>query len=245
MKNNTNLMVLGVLILAVSVSGCYTTGLSAQERGLYNYSNLVYGLYSDKSQTRQSAARIFNPQEPIKLGVAQVGENVPSPAMMESLKKQTQMFTQVTGLPLGGIQSEGTSYYQQNDSEKDVSDRVMTLCAIAEDMGLDYVFLYGGSAEVASQATAWSLLDLTIVGAYVVPSRKVQLDINSVGVLIDVKDRRPIVLVSANHQARSRVAAIYSPDYYGTGQEVSFVEQRNIAVAQLADEFVEKMKIYF
>ncbi len=243
MEKKTSLKLILVLILAVSVSGCYTTGLSSQERGIYNYSNLVYGLYENKQQ-QQPAARIFDPQGPIKLGVAQVGEHVPSPVMMESLKKETQMFAQVTGLPLGGIQGQ-ENYYQQNDKESDVSGRVQKLCSMAEDMGLDYVFLYGGSAEVATQATAWSLLDLTIVGAYVVPSRKVQLEINSVGVLIDVKDRRPIVLANTNHQARSRVAAIQSPEYYGGGQEISFVQQKNIAVSQLATEFVEKMKMYF
>lgn len=106
---------------------------------------------------------------------------------------------------------------------------------MAEDAGLDCVFLSSGSAEIATQATAWSLLDFTILGAYAVPSRKVQVvDINSAGVWINVKDRRPIVLVNRNHHVLSRVAAIQSPEYYGTGQEIFFSKQKNIAETHLA-----------
>ncbi|HSA30263.1 MAG TPA: hypothetical protein P5160_00515 [Candidatus Omnitrophota bacterium] len=245
MKKTTGLKFMMIFMLVFSVSGCYTTGLSSKELGIYNYSNIVYGLYSEKEKIEKPAARVFDPQEPMKLGVAQVGEDVPHLAMLEALKKETGMFSQVLGLPLGGLQGNGNVYYAQNQNEIDVSGRIIQLCNMAEDMGLDYVLLYGGTAELASQPTAWSILDITIVGAYLVPSRKIQLDISSVGVLVDVKDRRPIILVNANQQARSRVAAIQSPEYYGSGQDVFLLDQKRIAVEKLAAQFVEKMKIYF
>ncbi len=235
-------MLAGMMAMVMACSGCYTTGLSMHETGKYNYSNFVYSLYEGR-QTSSRKQVTFN--APIKLGVAQVGESSVHTAMMDALEKEKGMFIKVVSLPLGGIQG---NRYGSDDQDINVSDRVRKLCLLAEDMGLDYVFLFGGSAESGSQTTLPAILDITIIGAFVVPSQKVVLESKASGALIDVKDRSIVFMVSADHKVQKMYPSALSPSSYsGYGNDGSafYSTQREILIGKLAGEFTEKIKIYF
>ena len=101
MKKNAYLT---ALLFAVFVmTGCTGTGLSLRERGSFNYSNFVYGLY-DKEGAPKSEKRNVN--RPIKLAVAQVGENAPPQSLIDKLRGEHNLFSQVIPLPAGGTEPQ-------------------------------------------------------------------------------------------------------------------------------------------
>ncbi|HSV43233.1 MAG TPA: hypothetical protein VLJ10_01635 [Candidatus Bathyarchaeia archaeon] len=233
-------MLAGMMALVMVCSGCYTTGLSMHETGKYNYSNFVYSLYEGR-QTSSRKQITFN--SPIKLGVAQVGESSVHSVMMDALEEEKGLFTKVVSLPLGGIQG---NRYGSDHQDINISDRVRKLCLLAEDMGLDYVFLFGGSAESGQQTMLPAILDITIVGMFIVPSQKVVLESKASGALIDVKDRSVIFMVSADQKVKKMYPTALSPAAsYGNDGSAFYSTQREILIGKLAEEFTEKVKMYF
>ena len=68
----------------------------------------------------------------------------------------------------------------------------------ARDMGLDHLLVVGGTIDHAVQENGLGVLDLTIVGAFVVPSKEIKADARAAAALIDLKTGRVVMTASAD-----------------------------------------------
>ncbi len=226
MNRKINLLILAVL--AIAVSGCYTTGLSMRETGNFNYSNLIYGLYDESDSTAQQ--EVLN--KPIKLAVAQVGENAPPAVMLNALAEQKYLVSKVSVIPVGSAESF-------DKDKEEFGKRMVKMRKLAKDLGADYIFLFGGSADYGYTPNWLQFFDITLVGGYVLPSNKITAEGRVAGALISAETGRVVFLVSseAKRQARS---ATFTAD---SRQEEVVVKLRDDLVASLTDEFIEKLKM--
>ena len=227
-----------LLLAAVLVSGCYTTGLSLRESGNFNYSNFIYGLYGDKTSVSEKDKKI---ERPIRLAVAQVGESAPHKAVIEKLENEKYLVSKIVPLPAGGSEP---NYYSNNDNKNNIEEfekRMIKMRQLAKDLEADYIFLFGGSADIGATPNFFQFFDITLIGGFIVPSNKIEAEGRASGVLIDVETGKVLFLVSSDAKMSS-----YVPTYILQGeQDQVLVKVRNELVTKLVDEFVEKLKGYF
>src|SRR4051812_3847425 len=161
-----------VLIVALLAAAGCAHGLSARETRTQNYSAFVLSLYDQPLQQAQPARLVA----PMRVAIAQVGELAPPQAMLTQLRNKPELFMRVEGIP--GVFEEAASGNQSGaltaNERQQVRDRVGRLQRLAVDMGMDYLFIYGGSLEHYKRDNPLQVLDLTIVGAFVVPSREIR-----------------------------------------------------------------------
>ncbi len=224
-----------VLVLAVMVvvSGCYTTGLSMRERGSFNYTNLVYGLYDNESPREGDNVKL---EKPIKLAVAQVGENTPPEAMLNALKGKKDLISKVAAIPAGG---EETNYYSEQKAPKqeEFVKRMKTMRNLARDLGVDYILLFGGSADYGSSASWLQAFDITLIGGYLIPSNNIKAEGRAAGALVDVKTGRVLFIVSADAKKQEHAPTFVAPDR----QEDVVVKLRDELVDKITTNFVDKL----
>jgi len=192
MKSLIKALLMAVMVLGVS--GCYGTGLSLREKGSMNYSNFIYGLYGKDFVSSQPVKRIH---KPIKLAVAQVGENTPPATMLEKLKKESHAISKVVVLPAGG--DESNPYYSSDkkpDSES-FEKKMEKMRQLAKDLDTDYIFLFGGSADIGETQSWLGFWDITLIGAFIIPSHDIIAEGRATGALIDVESGRPVFAVNA------------------------------------------------
>jgi hypothetical protein len=116
--------------------------------------------------------------------------------------------------------------------------RVRVMRQHANDLGLDYLLLYGGTIDYGSQETPTSVMDLTIVGAYVVPSRDVKAAARASGSLIEVRSGRVVLSASAEGARQKWVPAMSQG-----GAKVEVLEGlRDEVVGKLAEEVVGRVR---
>ena len=227
---------LGFGIFLFALTGCTTTGLSLREKGSFNYSNFIYGLYGKEKAVPSGVKKVV---KPIKLAVAQVGENTPPQAVLDKLQKESGMISQVMALPLGG--NDYPDYYQNNNNNAKVEDfekKMEKVQLLAQDLGADYIFLFGGSTDYGYTPSFWQIFDITIIGAYIIPSTKHEVEGRVSGALIDAKDGR-VVFVT---EAQSNLIK-YTPSYmnYYDGNNQILKQIRDDLVKKLTEEFVRKL----
>jgi hypothetical protein len=165
---------------------------------------------------------------PIKLAVAQLGEVSPPTAVLDRLRQETTAFAMVQPIPS----------ITQDGNEKPSAKSMRRL---ARDLNADYLFVYGGTIDHAITGTPLGAANLTIIGAYVVPSEKIHAQAKVSGSLIDIAPGAAggvLLTVSADDKdwALSPFAARDSDDMTLTRK----VRER--AVAKLMDQFVAKVK---
>jgi regulator of extracellular matrix RemA (YlzA/DUF370 family) len=73
------------------------------------------------------------------------------------------------------------------------------------DIGADYLFLFGGTIDHATTGTGLSLADVTVVGMFAVPSKRISAEGRASGILIDARTGRVVLAVGASH-SDSRMA---------------------------------------
>jgi len=154
-----------------------------------DYARQVFSLYEPAAggtaAAGNGAARGEAMKFPAAVAVAEVGELHPPPVLLEQLRKEPGLFRRVEGIP--GI-SDGdavTSPFNvrdyptpssgspgNRDDAGQAAAAMRRLIRFARDMGMDYLMLFGATVDSDAHATELSAFDLTIVGAYVVPSRK-------------------------------------------------------------------------
>lgn len=227
-------LILVVLIVGVA-SGCYTTGLSTRERGAFNYSNLIYGLYDSEIN---SAKEIKPVKRPIKLAVAQVGETTPQDLLVEKLETQRHLVSQVVPLPIGGnINNYSYNNQENKDDVGELEKKMGKMRRLAKDLGADYIFLVGGSADYGTTANWLSFFDITIIGGFILPSNKISVDARASGALIEVESGRVIFMVNSETKLEEHV-----PTYTSMGREdIVLGKARDQLITDLADKFVEKL----
>ncbi len=220
-----------LLIVLVIFAGCYTTGLSPRESGSYNYSNFVYSLY-DSVQFRP----FDEPQKimlPMKLGIAQVGESSPSQLMVDILKDESGLFDKVSVIPSG----LGKDSNNRKEKFKTAKVELSQMRRLANDLGVDYIFLFGGSADIGRTGNWLEVFDLTGVGAMILPSQKIRIEGQSSGALIDIKSGKVLMSVSTESSLKAMASTYNAED---TKQD-KLAKLRDSLVKSLADNFVEQL----
>lgn len=219
-----------VAVAAVCLlAGCETTGLSPRETSNVSYPNYILSLQPGPASAPQKIVA------PIRLAVAQVGEDTPPPALLDKLAAQKTLVASVTGLPLpdGGL----FPFMRPGRQEPDYSSRVKAVCGLAQAVGADYVFIVGGSLDSWEQHNSLSALDITIVGGTIVPGAKVHVEGRGAGTLISTATCRPVLFVSAE----SRTAAM-SPDFLVEGKTAALdARVRDDLAVKLGDQFLNQL----
>ncbi len=222
-----------LIVAVVFVAGCQTTGLSLREQGNFNYSNFIYGLYDGQTDSAKETKSFV---KPIKLAVAQVGENAPPKLMLEKLGSQNDLIASVSVIPVGGNQSN----YYGNDKTQDAVDfgsRMGKMRKLAKDLGADYLFLFGGTSEMGERQSWLGIMDLTIVGAFIFPTHKIVTEGKATGALIDVETGKAVFMVSSQ-EAKDDYGTTYN--LYGKQEQV-LAALRDALVDSLTDQFIKKL----
>jgi hypothetical protein len=226
---------LGVAAVSMTV-GCSSQGLSSREQGMQNYSNVMY-------QNQQTPAQTAGPatvQTPARVTVVQIGEITPPESMLKDLRSHRELFRQVS--TQSGILPVNEKQYgeSQQVEAQPQTDYLTHLRGMAAETGSDYVLIFGGNIDSGSQGTPLSILDLTIVGAFVVPSHVVAVSGKAAGSLVDVHTGRVLRTFSADTDGHGMV-----PSTLVENSETSSVQTakselvKNLTtdvIAQLTDE---------
>ena len=166
-----------------------------------NVSAYTYSLY-DRGDTRPGP-----PPElrfPVSVAVAQVGEATPPDELVDALAADPAAFTKVTGIP--GVSGSSQEYVGPHDDGRSAtSEQVARMQRLARDVGADDLLIVGGTVDYGAEQTALSVMDLTIIGAYVVPSRDVQAHAKATAAMIDLRTGR--VVRTFNAEAHRGVLA--------------------------------------
>jgi hypothetical protein len=192
--------------------GCESSGLSTREAGSFssNYaSGSAYGApaslrsapfsqyvhtLSDKPATKEPVKMVA----PAAVAVSQVGEVSPPSKMLSRLREGKDVLSRVeivpwpSGLPAN---TEGDLAAEQQEQARRQMDHAVTMAA---GMGVDYLLVFGGTIDQESNYTALTPLDITVVGAFVVPSRKLDTKAVASAALVDVRARTVVLTASAD-----------------------------------------------
>lgn len=136
---------------------------------------------------------------PAVLAVAQVGETAPPDAMLEKLRGERGLFRRVASIPaVGGDEQRYHVYRNGYAEQQDVArQQVDALRALAAATDADYLLLVGGTVDQSTGSTPLSVLNLTIVGMFLVPSEHTTAVMKASGAVIDVKTGQVVTLESA------------------------------------------------
>jgi len=231
----TTTSAVGIIALALA-GGCSSSGLSPHEAGRQSYPMLMYtAAEPDAAPTGPTSIRT-----PARVAVAQVGEVAPPQAMVDGLRAHPELFRRVvpvsgTFVGPGGV-DDGPTYWNgraaapaDNGAKPTAADQLARMRSMAAGLGMDYLLVFGGTIEHGNQGSGLELLDLTIVGAFVVPSHGVTVTGRAAGSLIDVHT--------------GQIVMDYSAEARGTGAAPSaFVDNvEETGVRANRDELVRKL----
>lgn len=198
-------LILTAATLLPLAAGCASTGLSAGERGANNMNGHLYTALSSSSiyaSTRGTPTLELN--LPTRVAVAQLGEVSPDQELLDVLRA-SQAFSTVASLP-GTAEPGATDFRRPGESAEWVRQRVEQMRHAAAALGADTLLLVGGQMETTNDRTPLSVLDLTIIGAFIVPSRDIDANAKGLAALVDVKTGR-LLLTASSQENGSRLAA--------------------------------------
>ena len=220
---------------AATMAGCQSSGLSPREVPGRTQSALLYSMYDNLDTEASGPARPL--KLPAAVAVVQVGEVSPPQTMMKALRAEPGVLSRVEAIPGADSYVQNSQYgYGPNLPAKGPS--TAGLRRLAADLGMDYLLLVGGTMDYDSNGTPMSLLDLTIVGAFVIPSRETTAIARANAALIDVKTGRVVVSSSAEAEDRSIV-----PTGSLEGERVKLLEKlRDTVVTKLGTQVLADAK---
>ena len=223
MRGSSSLSLAVVVLVLVILTGCATTGLSMRETP-GDFSGIALSLHDIAAPSTRSAAPLKPASFPVRLAVAQLGEIAPPEDMLAVLREQRETFIDVQAVPsamsnynVGHNYSrrDGGKLYstaeQLDDRRQAIRQQVDSMRAFARDGGADYLLLFGGTVDRASTSTPLSIFDLTIVGAFVIPSKQIMAEGRAGAALIDVRDGRSVMTFNAQSKG-DRLAPTASRD---------------------------------
>lgn len=211
------------------LAGCETAGLSPHETSGVSYPNYILSLQSGTDGPPQKIVA------PIRLAVAQAGEDAPPAALLDKLAEERTLVTSVTGLllPDDSLFPYGRPVRQGPDS----ASRVKAICGLAQSAGADYILIIGGSLDSWNQHNSLSALDMTIVGGAIVPGAKIHVEGRGAGTLISTATCRPVLFVSADTRATAM-----SPDFLVDGKTAALdAHARDDLAGKLVDRFLSQL----
>jgi hypothetical protein len=191
---------------------------------------------------------------PTTVAVVQVGEVAPPQGMVEALRKEPAVFARVETLPGMGL----PGVYVKNPASDAAAAHaarhgryatarplppierpsLSSLRAAAQDAGLEYLLLVGGTIDHDTNGTPLSFLDLTIIGAFVFPGHEARGTAKGSAALIDVRSGR-IVASSSAESRDSRLAPAATVE----NEEVKLMEKlRDEVAAKLGSQVLVDAK---
>lgn len=226
------LITAGLVLPAIGLSGCLSSGLSMRETGRQNYSGYVYSLYDDDTQVAANA-QPATLSLPARVAVAQIGEVSPPATLIDTLRNDPAVFARVEGIPGIAGEPDPRAYGSQGRSDFSLRDQARSqmnrMRQVARDMQMDYLLVCGGTIDHATTDTGLSLLDLTIVGAFVVPSKEIQGTARASAAMVDVETGR-VVLITSAEADRTKLASSVGQQ----GGQIDLLER-------LRDDVVDKL----
>ena len=242
-----------VALSLVLLAGCASSGLSPRETANQNYSSFVYSLYdlpaAPAGGSEQGTPRPAKLTLPARVAVVQVGEVAPPQAFLNKLRGRPDLFARVEGISgisgsfalpqhsyeagryVAGPPSPGS---RALDSRYQAHQDIAGMQQLARDMGMDQLLVVGGTIDHATHGNALSLLDLTIVGAFVVPSKQITATATAAGAMIDLDSGRVALTASAD-ASKGGLAATATQE----GAQLNVLRQaRDEVVSKLGDSLV-------
>lgn len=197
-----------IILMALALVGCQS-GLSSRESS-NDFGNFVTSLYDQQSPQAPGDDGRGALRLPARVVVAQIGEVAPPQSVMSILRAEPSLFSGVQGMP--GIFAEQRWHNETAEAARQRAQRqVEQMRRVATDLGGDYLYVYGGTIDHATNSNPLSVLDLTIVGAFVAPGKNVRAQAKASGALVDVRSGRVMVLSSAEER-KSKLASTASAD---------------------------------
>ena len=235
-----------VVLPLAALAGCESTGLSPREAADRNFSSYVYALDDTAPAPTPAALGAVDGDgsmqpgrfaAPTRLAVAQIGEVTPPTSFLNHLRAQPALFSRVEGISGAvGIDPQHVESRERNDSTVTAEARAHAemnrIQRVARNMGMDHLLLVGGTIDQVTKENGLSLLDLTIVGAFVAPSKQLDAEAKAAGALIDLASGRVVLFASADAN-RSRVASTATQ---GAGEIDVMREARDEVLAKLATQ---------
>jgi hypothetical protein len=226
-----------ILATAGLVAGCSSQGLSSRETGSNTYSELVRPASPHGGMTTYNGingAQLSLPDSapmtvnlPARVSVVQVGEIVPPQSMLDSLRGKPLLFCQVS--PQSGV------FDASNTSTP--PERLEQMRTLAQNVGSDYLLVFGGNIDSGHGDTPLSVLNLTILGAFIVPTTAVSVEGRAAGSLVDVKTGRVLMNFSSDTTGRG-----LAPTLFADGAEtMSVATAKTELVKKLTDDVITQM----
>jgi hypothetical protein len=165
---------------------------------------------------------------PARVAVAQLGELQAATAFLNELRNNPDLLQKVTSVPamppdLAGFYDHTEQSVSLGGTEKTTPPKrdgkdaltpkefLQELRLLSLDMGSDYLFVYGGSIDFRTKEDGLAkLFDLTIVGAFVIPSEAHSLQGRGIGLLFDVKENRVVMSVASDTSRHELATTRYS-----------------------------------
>lgn len=221
-----------------AVAGCESSGLSPREAGTRTYSSSLHALYDVPLPAGdQRPARL---DLPTRIAVVQIGEAAPPQSFLDALRAERELFTRVEGLSgASGVSARDghpadSTITAESQSRRDVE----RLQQIARDMGMDHLLLVGGTIDHFTKDNNLSVLDLTIVGAFVLPSKEVAAEARASGALVDLDSGRVALIASAD-TSKSRAASTATQS---AGKIDVLRDARDDVLRKLAADVIEQCR---
>jgi hypothetical protein len=196
------LVLAALLAPALALIGCTSSGLSPREikgRDISSFTTASFRL--DHAAQRINAGRPAV-SKPISVVAVQLGEVAPPQELMERLRDESELFSSVqpsTGVVSSvrphGHHARQAGHVYASDSTREHAQMLMQS---ARDMGADTLLIYGGTVDATDRGTPLSLLDITIVGAFVLPSRVIETEGKAMAMLVDTETGQVIATTSAD-----------------------------------------------
>jgi len=202
---------------ALTGAGCSMSYLSQREAAGRTQSDYLYSLYDQASPAaagNQGPVRAL--RLPTTVAVVQVGEVAPPQGMIDALRKEPAVFARVEAMPatnLPGVYVRDPSAaprYSRYQAPPAPVERpsLASLRAAAQDAGMEYLLLVGGTIDHDTHGTPLSAMDLTIVGAFVVPGHEARGTAKGSAALIDTRSGRIVASSSAETRASTLAPAV-------------------------------------
>jgi hypothetical protein len=170
---------------------------------------------------------------PSKIAVAQIGEVAPPQKLLDTLRQEGKIWSLVS--PVNGVVERDDHRWRTPEFVQSQGEEMRQY---ARDLGADYLFVLGGTVDRSENDTGLALADATIIGAFVVPSKQIDVEGKAAGSLIDVQTGRVVLSVSADaHDRRLSPAASSNAD------EVALLESlRDNLIDQLGQRLIDQAR---
>jgi len=220
MQDMKKLSLLLSFLLLLLLAGCQIQGIS----GPGKTTTLGYDLNRLETVTSDKINSL-----PLHLVVAQAGSLSPDDTLLNELKKHDKLFKKITVIPASPELRNLGHEVRQKDPNLIVKQ--------AKRLGGDLLYLVGGKIEANSSRTPLSLVDLSGIGRYLVPSNKIQGQASVFGAIISIPNNELIFTV---HETITK--SKYSPTVFRHANTDEFIlKLRNELLDRLSKKFVSKL----